>query len=356
MYINMVKLDIFLKGCDTIFFSDNLNQNNPFEVEEIKKFLSIFGVEYDFPDITYVIRDNDEIIATGSASGNILKYFFAKCTYSGQGAIGIIYNSLLEYVIEKGYNSYFIFTTPNNKAIFSSLGLNEVYSTNSVILLEGGFYNYSSWIRKVKDYVGVKNGKRGVIVVNCNPMTLGHKYLMNEALKKVDELIIFVVEEDLSIFPFETRYNIVVNEFKGDDRVKIIKGGPYIISRGTFPTYFIKQKDKMLDIYTELDASIFANKIAKDLEIDIRFLGSEPIDVVTLAYNKSLKEILEDRDIEVKIVDRKEEANEPISASYVRKLLKEDKVEDAYKLLPKSTIEFLNSKEGMQIIDKIKTV
>ena len=222
-------------------------------------------MEYDFPDITFVIRDNGEIIATGSASGNILKYFFAKCTYSGQGAIGIIYNSLLEYVIEKGYNSYFIFTTPNNKTVFTSLGLSEVYSTDSVILLEGGFYNYSKWISKVKDYVGLKNGRRGVIVVNCNPMTLGHKYLMNRALEEVEELIIFVVEEDLSIFPFETRYNIVANEFKNDDRVKVIKVGPYIIYRGTFPTYFIKKKDQMLDIYTDLDASIFADKIEKDL-------------------------------------------------------------------------------------------
>ena len=128
-----------------MFFSDELNQNNPIEVEEIKNFLKRFNVEYDFPDKTFVIRDNGEIIATGSASGNILKYFFAKCTYSGQGAIGIIFNTLLEYIIEMGYNSYFVFTTPNNKRIFESLGLKEVSSTNRVMLLEGGFNNYEKW-------------------------------------------------------------------------------------------------------------------------------------------------------------------------------------------------------------------
>lgn len=337
-----------------MFFSDELNINNPIEVEEIKNFLNIFNVEYDFPDKTYVIRDNGEIIATGSASGNILKYFFAKCTYSGQGAIGIIYNSLLEYIIEKGYNSYFIFTTPNNKAIFESLGLNEVYSTNSVMLLEGGFYNYNKWISNVKGIIGDKKAKRGAIIANCNPMTLGHKYLMNKALEEVDELIIFIVEEDLSIFPFEARYSIVSNEFKGNDNVKVIKGGPYIISRGTFPTYFIKQKDKMLDIYTELDAKIFAYKIANDLEIDIRFLGSEPKDEVTLAYNKSLKAILDEKDIGIKIIQRIEEGNMPISASYVRYLIKENRMEEAYEILPKSTIEFLNSEDGIDVINKIR--
>lgn len=337
-----------------MFFSDEINKNNPLEIEEIKSFLKIFNVEYDNPDVTYVIRDNGKIIATGSAQGNILKYFFARCDYAGQGAISIIYDSLLDYIFEEGYNSYFIFTTPNNKNIFESLGLKEVHSTESVLLLEGGFYNYQKWLKEIKETIGNKKGRRGAIIVNCNPMTLGHKYLMTKALDEVDELLIFVVEEDLSIFPFEDRYNIIVNEFKDEKKIKVLKGGPYIISRGTFPTYFIKQKDRMLEIYTELDAKIFAEKIAKDLSIDIRFLGSEPKDIVTSAYNNSLKEILEANRIEVKIITRIESKGNPISASYVRQLLKEEKLEEAYKLLPNSTIEYLKSEKGKKIINKIQ--
>lgn len=338
-----------------MFFSDELNQSNPLEINEIKSFLKKFNVYYDFPDKTYVIRDEGEVIATGSASGNILKYFFADCNYSGEGAIGIIYNSLLDYIIEGGYNSYFIFTTPDNKEIFQSLGLNEVISTNSVTLLEGGFYNYDKWIEGIRKEVGGNKGKRGAIVVNCNPMTLGHKYLITEALKQVDDLLIFVVEEDASIFPFEARYNILLNEFKDKKRVSVLKGGPYIISRGTFPTYFIKQKDKMLEIYTELDAKIFGDKIASDLEIDTRFLGSEPLDVITNAYNSSLEQILTYSGIEVRIIPRIESGENPISASFVRQLLKEDRYEEAYKLLPESTIEFLKSEEGSGVINKIKS-
>lgn len=337
-----------------MFFSDELNQNNPIEVEEIKNFLKRFNVEYDFPDKTFVIRDNGEIIATGSASGNILKYFFAKCTYSGQGAIGIIFNTLLEYIIEMGYNSYFVFTTPNNKRIFESLGLKEVSSTNRVMLLEGGFNNYEKWITNIKSVIGDKNGKRGAIVVNCNPMTLGHKYLIQKALGEVKELLIFVVEEDLSVFPFEARLNIVSREFKDDKRIKVLKGGQYIISRGTFPTYFIKRKDEMLEVYTELDAKIFGEKISKDLSIDIRFLGSEPKDVVTSQYNQSLKKILENNNIMVRIINRIESNDKPISASYVRQLLKENKINEAYTLLPRSTIEFLKSQNGIEVIDTIQ--
>ncbi len=322
-----------------MFFSDELNLNSPREIEEIRSFLKSFGVDYEIPDKTYVIRDKGEIVATGSASSNILKYFFVNSLYSGQGAISTVYNSLLEYIVQRNYSSYFVFTQPENLHIFKSIGLEEVYSTSRVLLLEGGFYSFDKWINEVKKQIGGKGGSRGSIVVNCNPMTLGHKYLITKALEEVDELIIFVVEEDLSEFPFSLRFNIIKSELKEEKRVKVVKGGPYIISRGTFPTYFIKQKDEMLDIYTELDASIFADKIAKNLSIDKRFIGSEPKDPVTLEYNKTLKKILEPKGIQVKIIQRLEHEGNPISASYVRELLHSGRLEEAKKLLPKSSIE-----------------
>jgi [citrate (pro-3S)-lyase] ligase len=198
-----------------------------------------------------------------------------------------------------------------------------------------------------------KQSVRGAMVVNCNPMTLGHKYLIDTALKKVDDLLVFVVEEDSSIFPFMDRFNIVKEELKDYKNIIVIKGGPYIISRGTFPTYFIKKKDEMLDIYTELDGSIFAKKIAQDLEIDIRFFGEEPIDIVTLNYNNTLKRILEDSSINVEIIRRKQLDNTIISASYVRNLIKVDKIEEAYKFLPNATIKYLQSNNGQIVVKKI---
>ena len=94
-------------------------------------------------------------------------------------------------------------------------------------------------------------------------MTLGHKYLMEKALDEVDELLIFVVEEDKSVFPFKDRFGILQKELSSYDRIKLLEGGPYIISQATFPTYFIKKKDEMLETYTNLDGSIFADKIAR---------------------------------------------------------------------------------------------
>lgn len=338
-----------------MFFSDEINIKNEKEVQEIKDYLKRHDVVYDYPEKTYVIRDKGKIISTGSVSGNILKYFFSEEEYKGQGTMTIIYNSLLNYLFENNIGSYFVFTTPTNKIIFQSLGLKEVYSTKSVALFEGGFYNYDKWIEKLKSSIKSKEGRRGAIVVNCNPMTLGHKYVIYKALEYVDDLLVFVVEEDRSVFPFKDRFSILKNELSNDERITLIEGGPYIISQGTFPTYFIKKKDDMLDIYTELDGSIFADKIAKDLGIDIRFFGSEPTDLVTLAYNNSMNRILNSRGIDVEIFERKSLDDKIISASRVRKLLKEDKLEEAFKYLPQATIEYLKLENGKKIIEKLKS-
>lgn len=338
-----------------MFFSDELNLNNEKEVKEIVEFLDGFNIKYEIPDKTFIIRDKGEIIGTGSVGGNILKYFFLKEEYKGEGLLNILYNDLLNHLLENGFDSFFVFTTPNNKIIFKSMGLNEVSSTDRVALFEGGFYNYNRWIEKTKSLIPNKEGCRAAIVVNCNPMTLGHKYLIEKALEKVQQLLIFVVEEDKSIFPFKDRFNIIKEELKNDNRITVIKGGPYIISQATFPTYFIKKKDEMLDIYTEIDGKIFGDKIAKDLEIDIRFFGSEPKDLVTLAYNNTLKRILGDNDIKVEIIERKKLEKNIVSASYVRELLSNDNKKEAYKYLPKATIEYLESDNGKEIIEKLKS-
>lgn len=336
-----------------MFFSDEINKNNKNDIKDIKSFLNKHEVEYDFPEKTFVIRDKGKIISTGSVDENVLKYFFTDEEYKGQGTVAIIYNSLLDHLVNKGYDSYFVFTGPKNKIIFESLGLEEVYKTEDVSLLEGGFYNYDKWIKKVKKQLAAKKGSRGAIVMNCNPMTMGHKYLIEKALEEVEDLIIFLVEEDKSVFSIGDRWEILKNELGEDERIRIIKSGPYIISRATFPTYFLKEKDDKLDIYTKLDSGIFGEKIAKDLEIDKRFLGTEPIDQVTKAYNDNIIDALEAFGVSVRVIDRKKMDKEVISASKIRKLLKDGYVEKAYKYLPKATIDYLKSKRGKDTIENL---
>lgn len=334
--------------------SNFVNKRNNFEIVEIWDYLQGHNVAYDNPEATVVIRDEGKVVGTGSLDGKVMKYFFIDDGYKGQGLLAKIYNMLLTYLLDKGVTEHFIFTKPENDYIFEGLGLKKVIQTEKVLLLEGGFTTYKAWMKSIKDVLNPYAKVRGAIVANCNPMTKGHKYLMDYAKSQVDELVIFIVEEDRSIFPTDDRYSIVKNEYKNDPKVLVVKGGNYIISQATFPTYFLKKVDKSLDIYTELDAKIFSEKIAKDLDIDIRFVGDEPIDRLTAKYNEKLFKSTQGVNLRLEKIDRKEVAGQPISASRVRKLIKEGKTEEAYPLLVDSTIEFLQSLEGKRIIKKIQ--
>lgn len=336
------------------YIAEKLNLNELTQCEELTRFLAKFEVTYTRCDMSCVVREEGRIIATGSVEGNTFKYFFVDESHQGHGMIRIIYDTLLTYVLEQGYVSYFGFTTPDNIPVFEALGLNLVYKTKDACLLEGGFGSYDKWIARIRKKLPAKTGRRGATVMNCNPMTKGHLYLVKEARKEVDELLVFVLQEDSSLFPFEDRYRIVKDELREYDNVHVIMGGPYIISKATFPTYFIKKKDNMLDIYTSIDGGLFIDKIAKDLEIDVRFFGSEPKDLVTEQYTRMLQKMVSDSPIEMRIFPRFEVEDEPVSASAVRDLLVMDKKKDAYKLVVDHTIKFLESDEGEEIIWKMK--
>lgn len=331
-----------------------INKRNNFEIKEIWDFLQKYNVDFDNPEKTAVIRDDGKIVATGTIDGKVMKYFFIEPEYKGQGLTAEIYNALLSYLFEKGELEHFLFTKPENDYIFNGIGLSNVLSTDKVSLFEGGFSSYDSWINSVKEKLNPNAKKRGAIVANCNPMTLGHKYLIEYAKDRVDELIIFIVEEDQSIFPTEDRYEIVKNEYKDDDKVVVVLGGPYIISQVTFPTYFIKKIDDSTEIFTELDAKIFAEKISCDLEIDVRFVGDEPIDLLTAKYNEKLLKSARSSRLELEQIKRLKKADDFISASKVRKLIKEGRTEESFVMLPKSTIEYLKSDKGKKVIEKIQ--
>mgnify|MGYP003174888283 FL=1 len=186
--------------------------------------------------------------------------------------------------------------------------------------------------------------KEGAIVMNCNPFTLGHQYLIESALKKVSFLYIFVVSEDKSEFKFQDRMKLVLEGTKHLSNIKVIPSGKFIISQNTFSSYFEKSKKQDIIIDTTEDVEIFARHIAPVLGVSVRFLGEEPFDMITRQYNNKMLEILPRYGIDVDIIKRKEVENQVISASKVRKLIEENKIEEIRKFVPICTLEFLIKK------------
>lgn len=288
----------------------------------LSEFLLERDVIYEDVDTSYIIRDAGEIIATVSVKKNLIKFFYIDDKYQGEGLAIELINSALEDIIAKGYRSYYVFTKAKNENIFTSLSMDTIEKTEDVVLLEGGFFKYADWIENIK--TDLDKDEYNAIVMNANPLTLGHEYLVDKALDDARDLIIFVLEEDASYFSTRDRYEIVKKHYQDNDRVHVYKSGPYIISRATFPTYFLKKDTDKLKVYTELDAKIFARRIAKDLNIKKRYFGTEPIDKVTEKYNEMMKKILFEYGIECEFIERKTIDGEVISASKVREYYEND--------------------------------
>lgn len=329
--------------------------NSKYEVEEVERFLNKFdlGLDKDI-DYTLTAKEDGVIKATCSKSKNVLKCFAVDEDLRGEGVSSTLISKLIDKLFQEGIYHSFIFTKVKNIPIFSSLGYKVVHQVKEAALLEGGTYDINTYLDNLIKKYDITTAKKAAIVMNCNPFTLGHKYLIEKTAEENEEVIVFIVEEDKSIFPFEDRYNLVKKGTSHLKNVKVIPGGEYIISQATFPSYFLKEENVRLKAYTELDAGIFAKYFCSKLNINKRYVGNEPYCKVTSAYNDSLKDILSQYGVELHIIERRKSNDKEISASEVRKLIKENKPESLKDILPEVTLDYLNSQDGEKIIKKIK--
>lgn len=110
-----------------------------------------------------------------------------------------------------------------------------------------------------------------------------------------------------------------------------------MVSAATFPTYFMKEKLRARKANCRLDLELFARKIAPELEIRKRFVGTEPECLVTDSYNRIMQEVLPGYGIQVVEIPRKEFGSQPISASRVREAVKAGCLQDIRDMVPGST-------------------
>lgn len=212
-----------------------------------------------------------------------------------------------------------------------------------------GIADYIGNIRRQLIGKGVMLNNRviGSIVMNCNPFTNGHLYLIEEAKKKCDELLVFVVSEDRSRFAFEDRFCMVksaVSEIKSGEGIHVFESGKFMISQDTFPEYFLKDKLQDMEVDSSYDVSLFAGHIAPALGIKIRFVGEEPNDKVTEAYNRTMESILAKYGILLCEIPRIADNEGVISATRVRNCMDSYDLDGLRKLVPNSTFEIIKKK------------
>jgi len=310
-------------------------------LEKVKSFLRMNGLDYD-PAVGYTVAlmEDDEIIATASLDGGTVKCVAVSPMHQGEGLTANLMTEIRQEAFSRGIQHLMLFTKPGNLMMFREFGFHPVMRTESVLLMENKRNGLDDFLKGLERPAG-NEGIVGCIVANCNPFTLGHRYLMETAAKQVDTLHVFILSESKSMFSPDTRMALAKAGCLDLENVYFHPTGPYMVSSATFPTYFIKDKARAGDIHCGLDVKLFGEKIAPALNITKRFVGTEPNCVVTNAYNTQMKKHLPGYGIEVIEIPRREIGGEAISASRVRALVEKGDFEAIRQLVPEGTYEYL---------------
>jgi [citrate (pro-3S)-lyase] ligase len=332
-------------------------------LDELRGFLARNGLKYD-ERIRYslCLIENDEIVATGSLDSNVLKCIAVSEDFQEGGLAARIVSALIDEAARNGVLHLFLFTKPENEFLFCSLGFYTIAKTVDALLMENEKNGVASFVAALKKpdqskepeglnastdrgmTTGLAAGVTGAIVMNCNPFTLGHQYLTDKAAAECDMLHLFVVSEEKSDFPATVRLRLVKAGTAHLKNLLIHPTGPYLISAATFPDYFIKDTVRAEEINALLDIKIFAECFAGPLGITRRFVGEEPLDPVTAAYNRQMKVLLPSWGIEVREIKRFGWGGAPVSAGRVRKLLAQGRLEEIVELVPPSTMKYLRNR------------
>lgn len=322
---------------------------HPQRLQPIRTLLVDSGLGLD-SDITLFVEAwcGTTLVGCAGLAANVIK-----CVAVNEGARGANLSARLLAEVEnvalaQGYFHLFLCTRPCNKERFARSGFWPIaQSGNNAVLMENTPQGIERYCRMLS-HKRQPGEKVGAIVMNANPFTLGHRHLVEQAARQCDWLHLFVVREDASFFPFRARLEMVRAGVAHLRNVTVHEGSQYIISRATFPTYFLKESGKVQQAWSEIDVLIFAQHIAPALGITHRFIGSEPFCAVTHQYNQTLHSLLAGQ-VEVVEIPRIKAAGNAISASEVRRLLKTQQFSRIRDIVPASTFAHLEAHYSAEV-------
>ena len=350
---------------DTDFRQELLDPENTLDLKLLNKFFKTFDFNFKPEEVetTMIMYNlNNEIIGTGSLNGNTLKYVVVAPEFRDSTAFPQIVTYLADKALEN-HKQCFVYTKPTTAKLFQALGYSLIATAEPLFsVLEFGYETIKDYLKQLeKNKVETTTNNIASIVVNCNPFTLGHQYLIEKASRENELVYLFVVNENLSAFPFDIRWKLIKEGIAHLTNVKMLETGPYIVSGAIFPNYFLKNESWNLvsEKQAEIDVKIFADYIAPVLNIKKRYIGSENYCETTKAYNTSMHTILPKYGIEVIECERiaaEENIGDKnyISASKIRTAIRQDKLNSVLDFLPENTKKFLASEDSAAIRLKIK--
>ncbi|WP_413628067.1 [citrate (pro-3S)-lyase] ligase [Fructilactobacillus vespulae] len=330
-----------------------IREINLFDSEERadwQSFLTDVGIdnfsdsELDPLDGTIGLFKDDHLVATGSYAGNILKYIgVCHKDPDSDGYFNKVVSTLLTTLAQRGIFHTLVFTKPKYSKSFQFIGFSELAKSDDVAFLETGDQSITSYLSRFPKFSDDEN--IGAIVMNANPFTKGHRYLIEQAAQQCSGVYVLIVSTDKSLFKTKERFELVQAGVSDLENVKVVYAGDYAVSAATFPAYFLNSSNDKIVSQTTIDALVFRNFIAKELKVKTRFLGSEPESRTTNIYNEVLTKTLPPQ-VAVKVIDRVQaESGKIISARTVRQAIAADKLAEIKTLVPPTTYQFIEQNQ-----------
>ncbi len=304
-------------------------------------------------DYTCAIYDDDyNVVATGSCFGNTLRCFAVDSAHQGEGLLNQLATHLIGVQMARGNTHLFLYTKIATAPLFADLGFCEIARVkDTLVFMENRRNGFTSYLQKLSG--SRREGRSAALVMNANPFTLGHRYLVEKAAAEWDTLHLFLVSEDASLIPFSVRMRLVREGLSDLSNVLIHETGPYIISSATFPSYFLKEEDAVIRGQAMLDLAVFV-RIADTLGVTCRYVGEEPTSQVTGLYNQIMQRELPAAGIGCQVIPRLEAAGRPVSASTVRCALRDGDWDALRSLVPDTTYKYFTSTEAAPILERLR--
>ncbi|MGL5406782.1 MAG: [citrate (pro-3S)-lyase] ligase [Propionibacteriaceae bacterium] len=338
---------------DDIVFAVVEPHHNDAKKSQIIELLAAEGLGYDSDIELFVVAlQGQQIVACLGLAGRILKCAAVRNDLQGHDLARRLVEEMNYVALERGRSHLFLFTKPCYAPIFSSCGFHQLAEVpNMVVLLENSPVAISRYAKSLQ--ASRRDGEKVAgIVLNANPFTLGHAHLVATAASECDVLHVFVVGEDTSLFSYQDRLALVtagVATLQHADRIVVHPGSDYIVSRATFPSYFLKDAADLAKAATGIDLQLFRRYIAPALGIRHRYVGTEPLSAITNLYNEEMcywlmRAPLAEPAIDVHIVPRLCQDDAVISATHVRELLMSGRIAEIEPLVPAPTYELIKQK------------
>ena len=326
------------------------------EQEKLRMLLAREGIAAD-RNLEYtagVYNEAGKLAATGSYFKNTLRCVAVDEAFRGEGLLSSVVSHLTSELAARGVFDVFLYTKAEAAKYFEGLGFFRIAEVDRrVVFMENSKNAFPDYLAKISR-MKLPGERVAAIVMNANPFTLGHQYLAEKASSECDVLHLFAVREDVSAFPFTVRERLIREGTSHLKNVIYHHTGSYIVSTATFPSYFISDSEEVTRAHARVDAAVF-QKIAESLGITIRYVGEEPFSFATSLYNQVMSERLPEYGVELKIIRRREDSgNSAISASRVREYLLGNDLESLRQLVPKTTFDYLVSREGRELAGSMR--